>query len=274
MKVKDFSGIRNNSKLPSPQEVQIPSESAEFLDDLAASIASMLEELEVAAMACESQNKRKKNAASARRILHSIKGEAGILAIDDIYELCHQAESAMEEIDDDKHTDMLLRVKDWLEAAMQHLTGATVGITQEDTNENKPQNNSGMKILIVEDDFTCRKALQAFLSEHGDCFVAVNGCEAVEAVREAIEQGQPYELICMDINMPEMDGREALQAIRQIEKTHGINGLDVVKIIMTTVRDDSENIMGAFRTGCEAYIVKPVKKEKLLEEIEKLGLIK
>jgi two-component system chemotaxis response regulator CheY len=43
---------------------------------------------------------------------------------------------------------------------------------------------------------------------------------------------------------------------------------------MTTVLGDSKNVMGAFRTGCEVYIVKPVKKEKLLEEIEKLGLIK
>ncbi|GAJ08029.1 unnamed protein product, partial [marine sediment metagenome] len=65
---------------------------------------------------------------------------------------------------------------------------------------------------------------------------------------------------------------EALEAIRQIENEHGTAGLDGVKVIMTTALGDSKNVIGAFRTGCEAYIVKPVSKEKLLEEMEKLGL--
>ena len=130
-----------------------------------------------------------------------------------------------------------------------------------------------MRYLIVEDDFTARKLLQIYLSDYGDCVVAVNGREAVEAVREALEEGRPYDLICLDIMMPEMDGHQALEEIRRIESAYGIAGLDVVKVIMTTALDDSENVMGAFRSGCEAYIVKPVIKKKLLEEIEKLGLV-
>ena len=130
-----------------------------------------------------------------------------------------------------------------------------------------------MKCLIVEDDFTARRLLQVYLTDYGDCFIAVNGHEAVDAVREALERGRPYDLICLDIMMPEMDGYDALKAIRQIEKEHQVNGLDGVKVIMTTALDGSKHIMGAFRTGCEAYIIKPVRKEKLLEEIEKLGLL-
>ncbi|MHC4425093.1 MAG: response regulator [Planctomycetota bacterium] len=130
-----------------------------------------------------------------------------------------------------------------------------------------------MKILIVEDDFACRKLLQVYLSELGDCFVAVNGHEAVEAVKCALDEGLPYDLICLDIMMPEMDGHKALKAIRRIENERGIAGSDSVKVIMTTALGDSGNAMGAFRTGCEAYIVKPIEKYKLLEETEKLGLI-
>lgn len=130
-----------------------------------------------------------------------------------------------------------------------------------------------MKCLIVEDDFAARKLLQVYLSDYADCFIAVNGHEAVEAIREALEEGESYDLICLDIMMPEMDGHKALEAIRQVEKEHGIGGLDGVKVIMTTALDDSKNIMGAFRTGCEAYIVKPIRKEKLLEEIKQLGLL-
>lgn len=129
-----------------------------------------------------------------------------------------------------------------------------------------------MKFLIVEDDFAARRLLQIFLSDYGDCLIAVNGYEAVEAVREALNEGKPYDLICLDIMMPEMDGHQALEEIRRIESAHGISGLDGVKVIMTTALSDSENIFGAFRSGCEAYIVKPVIKEKLLEEMEKLGL--
>lgn len=131
-----------------------------------------------------------------------------------------------------------------------------------------------MKCLIVEDDFAARKLLQVYLSDYADCFVAVNGHEVVEAVREALDEEQPYDLICLDIMMPEMDGHKALEAIRHLEKEHGTGGLDGVKVIMTTALDDSRNIMGAFRTGCEAYIVKPIRKEKLIDEMTKLGLLK
>jgi two-component system, chemotaxis family, chemotaxis protein CheY len=129
-----------------------------------------------------------------------------------------------------------------------------------------------MKCLIVEDDFVGRKLMQKYLSDYGECDVAVDGKEAVEAFRQAIEGKSPYDLVCLDIMMPNMNGHEALNAIREIESWHGISGLDGVKVIMTTALGDSENVLGSFREGCEAYIVKPVRKDALLREIEKLGL--
>ena len=130
-----------------------------------------------------------------------------------------------------------------------------------------------MKCLIVEDNFTARKLLTMYLSSCADCDIAVDGNEAVVAFSQAMDEKEPYDLICLDIMMPNMDGRQALKAIRQIESEHGIRGLDCVKVIMTTSLGDSGNVMGAFREGCEAYIVKPVKKDKLLEEMENLGLV-
>jgi two-component system chemotaxis response regulator CheY len=131
-----------------------------------------------------------------------------------------------------------------------------------------------MKCLIVEDDFTARKLLQMYLSDYGDCSIAVNGNEALDAVRRALDEGQPYDLICLDIMMPEMSGQEALKAIRQLEEERGIYGLDSTKIIMTTALSDSGNVKIAFKTGCESYIAKPVKKERLVREMAKLGLVK
>jgi len=130
-----------------------------------------------------------------------------------------------------------------------------------------------MKCLIVEDDFTARRLLQTYLADYCECHIAVNGRAAVDAVRQALDERCPYDLICLDIMMPEMDGHQALEEIRNIEYRRGIMGLDSVKVIMTTALDDSKDVMGAFRTGCEAYILKPIVKQTLLEEIEKLGLL-
>jgi two-component system, chemotaxis family, chemotaxis protein CheY len=130
-----------------------------------------------------------------------------------------------------------------------------------------------MKFLVVEDDFFSRKLLNIQLSRYGQCDVAVNGKEAVQAVRNAFREGQPYDLICLDIAMPEMDGQEALRAIRELEKEVGHSGLDGVKIIMTTAFEDSKTIMTAFNSGCEAYLVKPINQAKLIAEMEKLGLM-
>ncbi len=130
-----------------------------------------------------------------------------------------------------------------------------------------------MKCLIVEDDFISGKLLETYLTDHAECFVACDGPEAVEAVVDALDFGQPFDLICLDVMMPGMSGHEVLTEVRRIEAERGIGGLDGVKVIMTTALDDSGNIMGSFREGCEAYVVKPVCKDKLLAEIEKLGLL-
>ncbi len=131
----------------------------------------------------------------------------------------------------------------------------------------------GLKILVVEDDFTSRKVICGMLQHYGNCDVAVNGKEAVMAFSEALDQGKKYDLICLDIMMPEMDGQDALKEIRRIERERNITGSDSVKIIMTTALSDSKNLMKAFQEQCEAYIVKPIRKEKLLEQLHLLELV-
>lgn len=130
-----------------------------------------------------------------------------------------------------------------------------------------------MKALIVEDDFLSRMLLQGLLKPYVVPDVAVNGKEAVEAVRISLENKEPYNLICMDIMMPEMDGQEALRHIRDLEKQAGIMPTDGVKVIMITALDDKKNIMAAFREQCDTYLVKPLDKLKLVATLETLNLI-
>ena len=136
------------------------------------------------------------------------------------------------------------------------------------------QGGGDMKTLIVEDDFLARSLLSTMLSEHGLCHVAVNGREAIDAIETAFIEGVPYDLVCLDIMMPVMDGQQTLQELRQLEERYGIHGLDSTKVIMITAFDDSQNIMKAFRLGqCEAYLTKPLDRKKLLFHIKELGLI-
>ena len=130
-----------------------------------------------------------------------------------------------------------------------------------------------MKTLIAEDDFTSRLLLQGFLKNYGHSHVAVNGREATEAVRLALEADEPYDLICLDIMMPEMDGQEALRWIRKLEEAKGILSTKGAKIIMTTALGDLDNLMGAFGNLCDAYLTKPIQKAKMIETLRKLGLI-
>jgi two-component system, chemotaxis family, chemotaxis protein CheY len=131
-----------------------------------------------------------------------------------------------------------------------------------------------MKVLIVEDDFTSRKLLQNILSPYGVCDIAIDGKEAVEAWSMAWDEGVPYDLICMDIMMPNMDGHEALSAIRSLEREKGVSSPKEVKVIMTTALGDPKNVVQAlYKEGALVYLVKPIGKQKLLEEVKRMGLI-
>jgi two-component system, chemotaxis family, chemotaxis protein CheY len=130
-----------------------------------------------------------------------------------------------------------------------------------------------MKTLIVEDDFTSRLLLQELLKSYGPSHIAVNGKEAVEAVRAALDSGEHYDLICLDIMMPEMDGQEALRQFREQEEARGIKSTEGAKIVMTTALDDIHNVMASYRNLCDGYLTKPIEKAKFSDELRKLKLI-
>jgi two-component system chemotaxis response regulator CheY len=130
-----------------------------------------------------------------------------------------------------------------------------------------------MKSLIVEDDFSSRLLLQELLAPYGLCHVAVNGMEAVSAYRIALDAGQPYDLICLDIMMPEMDGHAALKELRALEEYKGIDSTQGAKIIMTTALGDVKNVAAAYQALCDGYLVKPVGKGKLLGLLDELKVL-
>lgn len=131
-----------------------------------------------------------------------------------------------------------------------------------------------MRILIAEDDLASRKVISKFLSNYGECDITIDGMEALEAFMMAWDEGRPYDLICLDIMMPELDGIKTLKAIRDIETQKGLEEDKRVKIIMTTALNDKDSVLNAFETGCEAYAAKPLNMDKLAEVMKKLNLIR
>jgi len=127
-----------------------------------------------------------------------------------------------------------------------------------------------MKALIVEDDFVSRKVMLALLSKYGECDIACNGIEALEAFVIAMNDGEKYDLITLDIMMPELNGHEVLEKIRRIEDERALTS---TCIIMTSALHDATNIMTAFKNRCDGYICKPISPDKIRAMLVNIGQI-
>jgi len=214
-----------------------------------------------------------------KRTLHTIKGDSAVCGLSEVSKVFHKVEDLLEGYlrEGVFPAEMLLRIKDWVEKI---LTAIASGETQmgmsasaDEVSEQSLTDVFSLKILIAEDDFTSRLLLQELLRHYGVVHTAHNGTEAVEAVRIALEADEPYDLICLDIMMPEMDGQEALQKIRSLEEAQGILSTHGAKIAMTTALSDMKNLGSAFGNLCDLYLVKPINKRKLLEELRNIELI-
>lgn len=131
-----------------------------------------------------------------------------------------------------------------------------------------------MRCLIVEDEDVSREGLKFFLAEYAEIVTAVNGLEAVDRFREALTEERPFDLVLLDIVMPEMDGQEALKLIRESEKEMPAQTGEKAVIIMTTALNSPENMEEALWEGdCTDYLVKPLVRADLMAMLRRYLLI-
>ena len=131
-----------------------------------------------------------------------------------------------------------------------------------------------MRILIVEDDAVSRKLLQRILQDLGECDMAEDGQQGIEAFERALVSGKPYDLVCLDIMMPKIDGQQALKTMRALERANGRQTGQEVPIVMTTALDDEQNISQAYYAGgATAYVPKPLERGLLLDLLKNLHII-
>jgi two-component system, chemotaxis family, chemotaxis protein CheY len=120
-----------------------------------------------------------------------------------------------------------------------------------------------MKALVVDDSRSMRAILSKQLRELG--FQAVEAGGGAEALRALNEQG-PFELVLLDWNMPEMDGREVLTLIRSEP------GYQDVRVMMVTTESEMSQVSVALEAGANEYLMKPFDRDSLLEKLILLGL--
>jgi len=144
--------------------------------------------------------------------------------------------------------------------ALCEVAGISHEITQPDT-PNLERRNFGVRVLLVEDNEVNRKLALHMLRRLG-CVVevAMNGREAVELTAKRV-----YDLVFMDIQMPEMDGIEATRLIRERERSTGKH-LPIVAMTAHAMEGDRERCLAA---GMDDYLSKPVKIDLLAQMVEK-----
>lgn len=126
-----------------------------------------------------------------------------------------------------------------------------------------------MKMLIVDDEFNNRILLSKILEPYGSVDMVIDGQEAVDAFALAHTEKEPYDIVFMDIMMPNMDGHQAVQTIRKKEAEMGLLPQEEVKVVMVTALDSAKDAMKAYyRDGCTDYVTKPITKKKIEDVIQ------
>lgn len=161
-----------------------------------------------------------------------------------------------------------------LEPPPIELGGYDQQIAQKQENIKSKSKKNGIKTLVVEDDFITGQVMQEILSDFGECQIAENGLIAVEFFTRAMKSGRRFDVIYLDIMMPEISGQEVLSLFRAIERGCDITGLDCVKVVMSTALGDYENVRQAFEHQCEGYVVKPISKDKIVKSLQDLKMVK
>ncbi len=131
-----------------------------------------------------------------------------------------------------------------------------------------------IKTLIVEDVTVLQKMISRIIKSYAEVTSIDNGVEAIYLYTKAILNDDPYDLICLDIYIPEMNGLEVLQNIRKFEEKIGLSSENRVKIIVITSLANNESFEREIKKYADSFLNKPFSPADLTNELNKYFLIK
>ena len=129
-----------------------------------------------------------------------------------------------------------------------------------------------IKTLLVDDDRTSLLLLSKIVEESCECTTARSGAEAIEAIRASLVAGSPFELMFIDIQLDDTDGRSLLKKVREVESKLSVSEQEKCKIIMITADRDILTRKECQSLGSDAYITKPINSVVIQTRLKMLGL--
>jgi two-component system chemotaxis response regulator CheY len=130
-----------------------------------------------------------------------------------------------------------------------------------------------MRVLIVDKEKESVALLWSNLTALGDLTVVNDGETAYNAFCAAIDDGKPFDLVCLDTNLPQVDGIDLLAGLRQYEESQGIVAKAGAKILVTTQVCSIDNYYAASSAGCTTFLCKPLDWDKIARELSRLGVL-
>jgi signal transduction histidine kinase/CheY-like chemotaxis protein len=125
-----------------------------------------------------------------------------------------------------------------------------------------PADLQGLRVLIVDDNATNRMVLARMLKSFGcRADTASGGMDAIASLREAATKNDPFRLVLLDMQMPEMDGE---QTLREVKKDSKIQNAPIVILTSLGQRGDASRLEAL---GCAGYLLKPVKQQQLFDTL-------
>ena len=129
-----------------------------------------------------------------------------------------------------------------------------------------------MKILVVDDEMVSRTKMKLIMENFGECETADNGKDAFARFDKAHQEGKPFGLIMLDIDMPEMDGVQVLSEMIEAQVKLDVSKSHKAKILMVTSFTDKDRVLICIQSGCDDYIAKPFDIDTISKKLSKLGI--
>jgi len=132
------------------------------------------------------------------------------------------------------------------------------------------------RILIAEDDFVSRQILLSVFGRLGDCHVAKDGIEAIGAFLAGFSGNEkpPYDLVCMDIHMPRMDGLNAIKVLRGLERGTGLsdNRREAIMVVVSAQENPRDLARQTYDAGADLFFSKPLDLRQMARALARLGV--